>query len=92
MGNEKKRKKSKRNHFIGPIDRRVQSDDPKTIGNTLNKYFLSVRHRLVYDIPEVNATLSDYLDPPLQSTFYFDPVIPWHVWHVTKQLSPRALL
>ena len=48
----------------------------KIIGNTLNKYFSSIKHRLASDIPEVDATLSDYPDPPLQSTFYFDPVIP----------------
>ena len=54
---------------------RKESDDPKTIGNTLNKLFSSIGHQLATDIPEVNTTFSDYLDPPLQNSFYFDPII-----------------
>ena len=54
----------------------ILSDDSKTFGNTLNKYFSSIGHQLATDIPEVNTTFSDYLDPPLQNSFYFDPIIP----------------
>ena len=53
--------------------------DPKTIGSTLNKYFSSIVHQLATDIPEVNTTFSDYLDPPLQNSFYFDPIIPQEI-------------
>ena len=45
------------------------------IGNTLNKYFSSIRHQLATDIPEVNTNFSDFLDPALQNSFYFDPII-----------------
>lgn len=69
------RKKSKRINFIRPNEHSVQSDDLKTIGNPLNKYFSSIGHRLESDIPEINATFSDYLDPLLQNSFYFDPII-----------------
>ena len=75
MGDAKKRKKSKRITFICSNGHSVLSDDPKTTGNTLNKYFSSIRHQLATDIPEVNTTFSDYLDPPLQNSFYFDPII-----------------
>ena len=53
----------------------VLSDDPKTIGNTLDRYFSSIGHQLSTDIPEENTTISDYLDPPLQNGIYFDPII-----------------
>ena len=44
---------------------------------TLNKYFASIGHRLEFDIPEaVNATFSDYLDPLLHNSFFFDRIIP----------------
>ena len=72
-------KKSKRINFIRSNGHSVLSDDPKTIGNTLNKYFSSIGHQLATDIPEVNTTFSDYLDPPLQNSFYFDPIIPQEI-------------
>ena len=37
--------------------------------------FSSIGHQLATDIPKVNTTFSDYLDPPLQNSFYFDPII-----------------
>ena len=49
------------------------------IGNTLNKYFSSIGDQLANDIPEVNTTFSDYLDPPLQNSFYFDAIIPQEI-------------
>ena len=75
LGDAKKRKKSKRINFICSNGHSVLSDDPKTTGNTLNKYFSSIRHQPATGIPEVNTTFSDYLDPPLQNSFYFDPII-----------------
>ena len=62
-------------NFIRSNGHGVLSDDPKTIGNKLNKYFSSIGHQLATDIPEVNTSFSDYLDPPLQNSFYFDPII-----------------
>ena len=79
MGDAKKRKKSKRINFIRSNGHSFLSDDPKTIGNTLNKYFSSIGDQLATDIPEVNTTFSDYLDPPLQNSFYFDPIIPQEI-------------
>ena len=46
---------------------------------TLNKYFSSIGHQLATDIPEANTTISDYLDPPLQNSIYFDPIIPQEI-------------
>ena len=47
----------------------VLSEDPKTISNTLNKYFSSIGQQLATHIPELNTSFSDYLDPPLQNSF-----------------------
>ena len=66
-------------NFIRSNGHSVLSDDPKTIGNTFNKYFSSIGHQLATDIPGVNTTFSDYLDPPLQNSFYFDPIIPQEI-------------
>ena len=79
MGDAKKRKESKRINFIRSNGHSFLSDDPKTIGNTLNKYFSSTGHQLATDIPEVNTTFCDYFDPPLQKSFYFDPIIPQEI-------------
>ena len=46
LGYAKKRKKLKRINFIRSNGNSVLSDDPKTIGNTLNKYFSSIGHQL----------------------------------------------
>ena len=51
------------------------TNEPKTIGNTLNEYFATVGDKLASDIPEASGTFSNYLDPPLLNTFYFDPII-----------------
>ena len=79
LGDAKKRKKSKGINFIRFNEHSVLSDDPKTIGSTLNKYFSLIGHQLATDIPEVNTTFSDYLDPPSQNNFYFDPIIPQEI-------------
>ena len=76
LGDVKKRKKLKRINFIRSNGHSVLSDDPKTIGNTLNKYFSSIGYQLATDIPEVNTNFSNYFDPPLQNSFYFDAIIP----------------
>ena len=70
---------SVRINFIHSNGHSVLSEDPKTIGNTLDKYFSSIGHQLATDIPEANTTISDYLDPPLQNSIYFDPIIPQEI-------------
>ena len=69
----------KRINFNRSNGQSVLSDDPKTIGNTLNKYFSSIGHQLATNIPEVNTNFSDYLNPSLQTIFYFDPIIPQEI-------------
>ena len=71
LGDAKKRTKSERINFIRSNGHGVLSDDPKTIGNTLNKYFSSVGHQLATDIPEVNTTFSDYLPSTFTEQFLF---------------------
>ena len=77
LGKCNEEEKSKRINFIRPNEHSVQSYAPKTIGDTLNKYLASIGHPLEFDIPEaVNATFSDYLDPLLHNSFFFDRIIP----------------
>ena len=70
---------SARINFIRSNGHSVLSDDPKTIGNTLDRYFSSIGHLRATDIPEANTTISDYLDQPLQNSIYFDPIIPQEI-------------
>ena len=42
----------------------------------LNKYFATVGSKLASKIPQTINTFFDYLDPPLNRTFFFDPIIP----------------
>ena len=59
-----------------PSPLRVPTSDPKEISNILNKYFATVGSKLASKIPHTINTFSDYLDPPLNRTFFFDPIIP----------------
>lgn len=79
LGDIKKKGKSKNINFIRSNVNATLTNDPKTIGNTLNKYFATVGDKLASDIPEATGTFSNYLDPPLTNTFYFDPIIPQEV-------------
>ena len=45
----------------------------------MNEYFATVGDKLASAIPEVSGTFSNYLDPPLSNTCYFDPIIPQEV-------------
>ena len=75
----RKKRKTKNVNFIRSNENAALTSDPKTIGNTLNEYFATVGDKLASDIPEVSDTFSNYLDPPLSNTFYFDPIIPQEV-------------
>ena len=46
------------------------------ISNILNRYFATVGSKLASKIPQTINTFFDYLDPPLNHTFFFDPIIP----------------
>ena len=46
------------------------------MGNILNKYFATVGSKPASKIPQTINTFFDYLDPPLNRTFVFDPIIP----------------
>ena len=72
------RKKNKRNRTnnICPYPNEVPTSDSKEISNILNKYFATVGSKLASKIPQTSSTFFDYLDPPLNCTFFFDPIIP----------------
>jgi len=53
----------------------VPTSDPKEISNILNKYFATIGSKLASKIPQTINTFFDYLDPPLNRTFFFDPII-----------------
>ena len=75
---ESYKKKNKRNptNFIRPNPNEAPTRDPKEISNILNKYFATVERKLASKIPQGLNTFLDYLDPPLNRTFFFDPIIP----------------
>ena len=78
------KKKNKRNstklNSIRPKPNEVPTSDPKEISNyILNEYSLLFWRKLASKIPQTINTLQnvfDYLDPPLNRTFFFDPIIP----------------
>ena len=75
---ESYKKKNKHNptNFIRPNPNEVPTSDPKEISNILNKYFATVGSKLASKIPQTVNTFFDYLDPPRNRTFFFDPIIP----------------
>ena len=76
IGNCKKKNKRNSTNSIRPNPNEVPSIDPKEIINILNKYFATVGSKLASKIPQTINTFFDYLDPPLNRTFFFDPIIP----------------
>ncbi|CAH3039186.1 unnamed protein product [Porites lobata] len=71
------KKKNKRNsNSIRSNPNEVPTSDQKEISNILNKYFATVGSKLASKIPHTINTFSDYLDRPLNRTFFFDPIIP----------------
>ena len=70
--------KNKRNstNSIRSNPNEVPTSDPKEISNILNKYFATVGSKLASKIPQTINAFFDYLDPPLNRTFFFDPIIP----------------
>ena len=79
LGGMRKKGISKNINFIHSNENAILTNDPKTIGNTLNEYFATVGDKLASAIPEASGTFSNYLDPPLSNTFYFDPIIPQEI-------------
>ena len=72
------KKKTKRNpiNFIRSNPNEAPTSDSKEISNIFNRYFATVGCKLAPKIPQTINTFSDYLDPPLNRTFVFDPIIP----------------
>ena len=75
IGNCSKNKRNSTNS-IRSNPNEVPTSDPKEISNILNKYFATVGSKLASKIPQTINTIFDYLDPPLNGTFFFDPIIP----------------
>ena len=76
-----------------PIHRLVISNsetiyNPKEISNSLNTFFATVGHKLASCIPSSSPDhdFSTFLDPPIQSSFYFDPFVPTEVEDEIKVL------
>ena len=76
-----------------PIHRLVNSNseticNPKEISNSLNTFFATVGHKLASCIPSSSPDhdFSTFLDPPIQSSFYFDPFVPAEVEDEIKVL------
>ena len=76
IGNCKKKNKRNSTNSIRSNPNEVPTSDPKEISNILNKYFATVGSKLASKIPQTINTFYDYLDPPLNRTFFFDPIIP----------------
>ena len=55
--------------------------NPKEINNSLNTFFATVGHKLASCIPysSPDHDFSTLLDPPVQSSFCFDPFVPAEV-------------
>ena len=76
IGNCKKKNKRNPTNSIRSNPNEVPTSDPKEISNILNKYFATVGSKLASKIPQTINAFFDYLDPPLNRTFFFDPIIP----------------
>jgi len=79
LGGMRKKRKTKHINFISSNENAALTSHPKIIGNTLNEYFATIGDKLASAIPEVSGTVSNYLDPRLSNTFYFDLIIPQEV-------------
>ena len=64
IGNCKKKNKRNSTNSIRSNPNEVPTSDPKEISDILNKYFATVGSKLASK------------DPPLNRTFFFDPIIP----------------
>ena len=62
--------------------------NPKAISNTLKKHFSTVGQRLAsrFSTSITEHDFRDYLDPPLQNSFYFDPFVPQEIESEIKAL------
>ena len=76
IGSYKKENKRNPTNFIRANPNEVPTSDPKEISNILNKYFATVGSKRASKILQTISTFFDYLDPPLNRTFSFDPIIP----------------
>ena len=76
IGSCKKKNKCNPINFIRSNPNEDSTSDPKEICNIFNRYFATVGWKLAYKIPQTINTFSDYLDPSLNHTFFFDPIIP----------------
>ena len=76
IGNCETKNKRNSTNSIRSNPNEVPTSDPKEISNILNKYFATVGSKLASKIPQTINAFFDYLDPPLNRTFFFDPIIP----------------
>ena len=73
---KKNKQQNNISHLIGRNLDKISN--PKAISNTLNKHFSTVGQRLAsrFSTSTTEHDFRDYLDPPLQNSFYFDPSVP----------------
>ena len=64
-----------------------QATDPFVISNYFNKFFTTIAKKIESKIVQTDKKYSDFLDNPLEKTFFVTPTVPNKVQSLIKILS-----
>ena len=84
--NKHKQKKKKRYINCLKVDDQ-QATDPFLISNYFNKFFTTIAEKIESKIVQTDKTYSDFLDSPLEKTFFLTSTEPNEVHSVIKTLN-----
>ena len=84
--NINKKKKKKRDINSLKVDDQ-QATDPFLISNYFNKFFTTIAEKIESKIVQTDKTYSDFLDSPLEKTFFLTSTEPNEVHSVIKTLN-----
>ena len=68
-------------------DRKIEGD--QAIANEFNSYFSQIGTSLKPEIPTTEKLFSDYLPPPIQDSIFFEPLYPFKVINLIRNIRPK---
>ena len=68
-------------------NRKIEGD--QAIANEFNRFFCNLGTSLKPEIPTTNKHFSEYLPPPIQDSLFFEPLYPFKVINLIRNIKPK---
>ena len=86
--NKQEKNRSLPNEFIAN-DSAERINDPQTIADKFNEYFVNVGPNIAKKIPKSNRTYDQYLTGMYENSFFLEPITKYELQNEINNLNPN---